>query len=77
MRGCAEGMGVNTHIKDITDELIFNWWHCLKVVQLGGFKFDFAFNHLNRIVDACCVLMMLKVSRTLTYTSSVDAQKQP
>lgn len=40
-----------TVIMEISGELIFNWWYQLKIVQHGGIRTDFAFNHLKSIVQ--------------------------
>lgn len=39
----------NTKVKDITTELIFNWWKNFKLVQHAGFNIQFAFDHLSRL----------------------------
>lgn len=49
--GVVNGL-CETRIIDITDELMFTWWHRLKLVQHGGHKIEFAFEHLKSIADA-------------------------
>lgn len=41
----------NTMVKDINENLLFNWWKNFKLVQHAGFNIQFAFDHLYRFVN--------------------------
>ena len=43
---------INTKVVNITENLLLNWWTCLKILQLAEFKIQFAFDHLKRVVHA-------------------------
>lgn len=49
--GVVNGL-CETRIIDVTDELMFAWWHRLNLVQHGGLNIEFAFEHLKSIVAA-------------------------
>ena len=43
---------INTKIVDVTEDLLFNWWTTLRILQFAEFKVQFAFDHLERVVRA-------------------------
>ena len=43
---------INTKIVDVTEDLLLNWWTRLRILQFAGFKIQFAFDHLKRVVQA-------------------------
>ena len=49
--GVAQSM-CNTKVKDITANLLFNWWKNFKLAQHVGFTVQFAFDHLYRLAQA-------------------------
>nr|POF14420.1 hypothetical protein CFP56_49750 [Quercus suber] len=49
--GVAQSM-CNTNVKDITANLLFNWWKNFKLAQHVGFNVQFAFDHLYRLAQA-------------------------
>ncbi|XP_050282533.1 uncharacterized protein LOC126723251 [Quercus robur] len=42
----------NTMVKDITPDLLFNWWKNFQLAQHVGFNVQFAFDHLYRLAQA-------------------------
>ncbi|KAJ4712690.1 Zinc finger, PHD-type domain containing protein [Melia azedarach] len=42
----------STKVMDITNKLMLTWWCTLKFVRETGFKIDFVFDHLKRIVHS-------------------------
>ncbi|XP_075647213.1 uncharacterized protein LOC142618096 [Castanea sativa] len=49
--GVAQSM-CNTKVKDITANLLFNWWKNFQLAQHVGFNVQFAFDHLYRLAQA-------------------------
>ncbi|KAL0007704.1 hypothetical protein SO802_009206 [Lithocarpus litseifolius] len=49
--GVAQSM-CNTMVKDITSNLLLNWWKNLKLAQHVGFNVQFAFDHFYRLAQA-------------------------
>ena len=43
---------INTKIVDVTEDLLLNWWTTLRILQFAEFKVQFAFDHLERVVQA-------------------------
>ena len=43
---------INTKVVNITENLLLNWWTCLKILQFAEFRIQFASDHLRRVAHA-------------------------
>ncbi|KAF3950843.1 hypothetical protein CMV_023451, partial [Castanea mollissima] len=56
-----------TRVQDISEDELIHWWTYLKALLSAGFKIQFAFDHLNRVVRAYFGLRLKKqVQETLS-----------
>ena len=56
-----------TRVQDISEDELIHWWTYLKALLSAGFKIQFAFDHLNRVVRAYYGLQLKKqVNETLS-----------
>ena len=65
---------INTKVVNITENLLLNWWTCLKILQFAEFRIQFASDHLRRVAHAYLGLHVRKeVDITL---DKIDAEIQ-
>ncbi|KDP39904.1 hypothetical protein JCGZ_03435 [Jatropha curcas] len=61
-----------TKVVDITEDILQEWWACLKFVQLAGFKIQSIIDHVKRVARAYFVLQ----ARMFTDYTSVEKNEE-
>ncbi|XP_030967328.1 uncharacterized protein LOC115987863 [Quercus lobata] len=74
--GVAQSM-CDTKVKDITSNLLLNWWKNLKLAQNVGFNVQFAFDHLYGLAQAQFRMDREFRANLILYLSQMKIEKLP
>ena len=67
----------NTKVKDITANLLLNWWKNFKLAQHVGFNVQFAFDHLYGLAQAQFRVDCEFRANLVLYLSQMEIEKLP